>query len=451
MSKNKKKNSVAAGKNQSFVGRLTDRALRWWRYVSVDVWSDTRDTPLINLTKTLNLSVRSFFNVDLQSQAAAMTFRTLLAIVPALALIFAVGRGLGFQNIIESELFNFFPAQREVLDKAMQFVDSYLSQASQGVFVGVGVVFLLWTLISLLSNIEQSFNKIWGVQNGRSMGRKIFDYTAIILILPIIMICSGGISIFMSSTLQNIINFEFFSKGIEILMTALPYLLTWLFFTAMFMLIPNTKVKFKNAIISGFISAVAFNIIQWLFVTGQVYVTKYNAIYGSFAFLPLLLLWLQLVWLIILAGCVICYSSQNIFQFNFTNDISEISSNYRRKVATVMMSIIARRFADRKPAITVYDFVVEYGMPSRLVSDLIEDLSKAHLVVSVVSDKHEPAFQPAMDVSRLTVGELNQMLNNEGTSDFIKSLVPFIHQLDRSEADATLLQLASKLEHKAKR
>ena len=157
------------------------------------------------------------------------------------------------------------------------------------------------------------------------------------------------------------------------------------------------------------------------------------------------------MWLIILAGCVICYSSQNIFQFNFTNDISEISSNYRRKVATVMMSIIARRFADRKPAITVYDFVVEYGMPSRLVSDLIEDLSKAHLVVSVVSDKHEPAFQPAMDVSRLTVGELNQMLNNEGTSDFIKSLVPFIHQLDRSEADATLLQLASKLEHKAKR
>ncbi len=446
----KKKNKKVTVTEKSFLERLTDRVMRWWRYCSLDVWSDMRDMPKVNLVKTLNLSVRSFFNVDLQSQAAAMTFRTLLAAVPALALIFAIGRGLGFQNIIQSELFTFFPAQKEVLVKAMKFVDSYLAQASQGVFVGIGVIFLLWTLISLLGNIETAFNRIWGIQNGRSIGRKIFDYTAIILILPIIMICSGGISLFMSSTLQEVISVEFLSRGVERFLSILPYILTWLFFTAMFLLIPNTKVKFKYAVISGFISAVAFNIVQWLFITGQVYVTKYNAIYGSFAFLPLLLLWLQFVWLICLTGCVICYSSQNIFQFNFTHDISEISNDYRRKVASFMMAVIARRFADRKPAITVYDFVVEYGMPSRLVSDLIEDLVEAGLLIGVMSDREEPAYQPAMDVSRLTIGELKDMLNEKGSADFIKSISPFIHQLNRSEADTTLLQFANKIEHKKK-
>ena len=449
MSKKKKKHD--ASENKNFWQSAIDRIVRWWQYSSVGVWSDTRDRPMVNLTKTLNLSVRSFLNVDLQSQAAAMTYRTLLAIVPALALIFAIGRGLGFQNIIESELFTFFPAQQEVLTKAMKFVDNYLSQASQGVFVGVGVVFLLWTLISLLSNIESSFNRIWGVQNGRSLGRKIFDYTAIILILPIIMICSGGISIFMSSTLQDMIHFEFISRGVEILMSILPYLLTWLFFTAMYMLIPNAKVKFKYALISGLISAIGFNILQWLFITGQVYVTKYNAIYGSFAFIPLLLIWLQLVWLICLAGCVLCYSSQNFFQFNFTHDISEISNDYRSKVTTIMMAIIARRFADRKPAMTVYDFASDYGMPSRLVSDLIEDLLEARLVVAVVSDRKEPAYQPALDITQMTIGEMTEMVNGKGSADFIKSLVPYVHQLERSDADTTLLKLATKIEYKTKK
>lgn len=450
MSRKNKKRQIAS-EEKSFCQPTIERVVRLWRYCSVGVWSDTRDKPLVNLTKTINLSVRSFFNVDLQSQAAAMTYRTLLSIVPALALLFAIGRGLGFQNIIESELFSFFPSQRDVLTNAMKFVDNYLSQASQGVFVGVGVIFLLWTLISLLSNIESSFNRIWGVPAGRSVGRKIFDYTAIILILPIIMICSGGISIFMSSTLQEMIDFEFISKGVEILLSVLPYLLTWLFFTAMYLLIPNAKVKFKYALISGLISSVAFNIVQWLFISGQVYVTKYNAIYGSFAFLPLMLIWLQLVWLICLAGCVLCYSSQNFFQFNFTHDISEISNDYRGKITAIIMAIIARRFTDRSPAMTVYDFVVDYGMPARLVSDLIEDLVEARLVVAVVSERKEPAYQPAMDVSEMTIGEMNRLVNSKGSADFIESLIPYVHQYDRSDSDTTLLKLANKLQYKAKK
>lgn len=177
-----------ADKNRlSRVQRLADKAVALWMYVSDGVWRDSRHTFRVNAIKTINLSIRSFLNSDMQTQACAMTYRTLLAVVPALALLFAIGRGFGLQNLLQDELFHMFPAQKQAVSYALGFVDSYLSSSSEGVFVGVGLVVLLWTMISLFSNIEGTFNIIWGVQ-GRSFGRKITDYTAMLLILPVVLI-----------------------------------------------------------------------------------------------------------------------------------------------------------------------------------------------------------------------------------------------------------------------
>lgn len=268
----------------------------------------------------------------------------LLAIVPALALLFAIGRGFGFQNILTTQLFGYFPSQQKALEAAFRFVDAYLAQASEGIFVGVGILFLLWTLISLVSSVEDAFNKIWGVKYGRSLWRKITDYTAIFLILPVLMICSSGLSIFMSTTLQEAVPLKFMSPAISVILDCATIVLTWLFFTGVYMLIPNTTVKFKNALMSGILAGVAFQVLQWLFVTGQLYVSKYNAIYGGFAFLPLLLIWMQLVWVICLSGAVLCYSSQNIFRFSFTSEVTDISALYRRKITLAIMAVVAKRF-----------------------------------------------------------------------------------------------------------
>ena len=157
------------------------KGMKWYRYMVDGVWSDTRRSFKVNVVKTLNLSVRSFFNSDLQMRAGYLTYQTLLAIVPALALVFAIGRGFGFQNILQSQLFNSFPAQKEALSKAFTFVDSYLAQSSEGIFVGIGIVFLLWTLISLIGNVEDCFNTIWGIKQGRSIWRKLTDYSAIVV------------------------------------------------------------------------------------------------------------------------------------------------------------------------------------------------------------------------------------------------------------------------------
>lgn len=412
---------MESGKAKQGMMALKAWFMRVWEYCCRGVWADTRNDWRIDLIKTLNLSVSSFLNADLQSRAAALTYRTMLAIVPALALVFAIGRGFGFQNLLQTQLFNYFPAQRKALEQAFGFVDSYLAQASEGVFVGVGIVFLLWTLISLVGSVEESFNVVWGVKKGRGIWRKVTDYTAIFLILPVLMICASGLSIFMSSTLQDAIAFRFLSPVFPVLLDVATYILTWLFFAGMYVLVPNTKVRFRNAFVAGIISGTAFQVLQWLFVSGQMYVAKYNAIYGSFSFLPLFLIWMQFVWVICLSGAVICYSSQNIFRFSFSSEIKNISVDYRRKVTVAVMAVVVRRFIEGGGAMRVADFVKDYDMPTRLVGEIVSDLIDARILSRVADedDDGELAVLPAKDVSRLTVGELLNTLDNYGATRFI--------------------------------
>ena len=200
------------------IEKLRLKAMRLWQYGSSGVWTERANTMKVKLIKTINLSVRSFLSADIQSQACAMTYRTVLAIVPALAMLFALGRGFGLQKLIENELYSIFHAQHEAISHMMSYVDSYLKQASEGVFVGIGILFLLWTLISLVSNVEDSFNSIWGVKNGRSMWRKVTDYTSMLLILPVLLICAGGLNVLMSSTLNAIFHFEFLTPVVSLLL-----------------------------------------------------------------------------------------------------------------------------------------------------------------------------------------------------------------------------------------
>ena len=248
------------------IDRLKDRLSAWWRYGTVGIWSVSRNSMKVKIIKTVNLSVRSFLNADIQSQACAMTYRTVLAIVPALAMLFALGRGFGLQSVIEGEIYAIFHAQREAISRMLAYVDSYLNQAGEGMFVGIGIIFLLWTLISLVSSVEDSFNAIWGVKNGRSFWRKVTDYTAMLLILPVLMICAGGLSMLISSTINSIFHFKFLTPLVSALLEGGSWVFTWLFFTAVYMLMPNVKVKFGNALIAGIIAGTGFLILQWIFV-----------------------------------------------------------------------------------------------------------------------------------------------------------------------------------------
>ena len=410
------------GKNEkkpSAMTRLTDRVQYLVNYFWTGIWKQPNDSAKVRVLKVINLSIRSFLDRDLQTRSMSLTYSTVLAIVPVFALLFAIGRGFGLQDLLEQQLYQSFPAQRQVLSFAMRFVDSYLKEASSGVFVGVGILFLLWTLISLLSYIESAFNMIWDVKHDRTLYQKVTDYIAICLMVPILIICSSGVSIFMSTTIQDNIHLAILSPLVNLLLEASPLVLAWLAFSISYFLIPNTKVNIKYAMISGAICAVVFQILQMLFVNGQIYVTKYNAIYGSFAFLPLLLIWLQLSWLILLFGCVLTYSLQNIYTFNFMGDLSTMSETYKRKITIILTAAIFTRFRKGKTPLTRSKLSRCFEIPIRVVSRICEQLYKAGLVNYVMLPDEKVGVAPAIETGSLTVGQLLERLDKVGDSNFI--------------------------------
>ena len=401
---------------------LKRKCQRAVRYCSTGVWKEEKKSWWVNVIKTLNLTVRSFTNKQLQQRAGSLTYHTVLAVVPALAMLFAIGRGFGFQNLLQGELFKFFPAQQEALKEATSFVDSYLSQASEGLFVGIGIVVLLWTLISLMGNVEDAFNYVWNVRKGRNFYRKITVYTTLFVLLPVLMICSAGISIFMSNAVQDMVRIQFLSPFLLKLLDYTPLLISWLIFTAAFWLIPNTKVKFKYALISGVVCGTAFFLLQWLFVSGQIYVSKYNAIYGSFAFLPLLLLWIYLSWMIAMMGVGLTYSMQNYVNYSYHDDIKNISGNYLDDVTLVTLAVIVNRFQQKQKPCSAKMLTRVYNMPAELTTKVINRPKDAQLISVLQSEEDDDRYQPAFNVDEMTVNTVRRALDNAGQSRFAKKV-----------------------------
>ena len=450
---------------------LWQRILQNIRYCMGGVWDDTGSGWPVKVVKIINLSVRSFLDRDLQLRACALTYNTVLAVVPALAMLFAIARGFGFQNIVQSQLFQYFPAQKQALENALGYVENYLAQASQGAFIGIGLVFLLWTLISLMSNVEDTFNHVWHVTTKRSFQRKFTDYTALFLLLPVLMVCSAGISIFMSDAVQHVFGDNLVSPFVHRLLAYMPLVISWVIFTAAYFLIPNTKVKFKGALFSGVLCGTLFQAVQWLFVTGQLYVSKYNAIYGSFAFLPLMLVWMQLSWLITLSGVVLTYSWQNFGSFPYLGKAEGVSQTYANHMTIAVLALAAARFKRHEPALTRGELIRDYDMPAPLVKIMMDRLLRAGLINAVVMSKNgaddpktaeDDAFQPSCDPDELTVNGVANALADVGNSHFIpKADGRFASILDRiaslreaqqaATGDILLLDLVTDSEVKIKK
>ena len=401
---------------------LWQRLMQNIQYCIHDVWNDTRQLWSVKALKIINLSIRSFMDRDLQMRSCALTYNTVLAIVPALAMLFAIARGFGFQNLMQSELFKYFPAQRQALETALDYVNNYLAQASQGVFIGIGLIFLLWTLISLMSNVEETFNHVWGVTTKRSLQRKFTDYTALFLLLPVLMVCSAGITIFMSDAVQNLFEGNPLSPMMHKLLSFMPIVISWLIFTAAYYLVPNTKVHFNGALLAGVLAGTLFQVVQWLFVSGQVYVSKYNAIYGSFAFLPLLLVWLQLSWLLTLAGVVLTYAWQNFDNFAFRDKAKGISQTYSNNLAIAVLTMAIKRFKRQEGPLSHREIIRDLDIPAQLADKLLNNLLQAGLLskVNYNEDKDDDwAIQPAFDPDDFTVNNVANRLADIGTSTFI--------------------------------
>lgn len=419
MSINFSNNKASSSPKSTRIPRFILRIRRFVNYCISGVWDDPRQKMSVRIVKTINLSVNSFLDRGLQIKSMALTYSTVLALVPAIALLVAIGRGFGLQNSLMNELYYFFPSQHRAISTALKFVDSYLTEATQGVFVGVGLIVLLWTVVSLLSSIEDAFNSIWDVKAERPFYQKITDYIAICLIIPILMIVSSGVSIFMSTMIQDNLTLPFLTPFLNIALETVPFLLAALAFSLSFFFIPNTKVEFKYAAIAGSICAIAFQVLQMLFLNGQIYVSKYNAIYGSFAFLPLLLIWLQFSWMLLLAGCVLTYSLQNVFTFNFMGNADQISQRSWHAISLITMCVISQRFLAQESPLSPPDIASKYNLPIRILNRVIIKLREAKLVYLVKLNQNQTGISPAIEIDNLSLGRFFEIYDNTGEENLI--------------------------------
>ncbi len=410
-----------------YIWVMNEKIKRLWSFFTYDIWRITEDevsrsrSSIYFIIKTVIISVRRFTQDRVMNKASALTYSTLLSIVPILAIVFAIAKGFGFYNLVEREFRGGMSGQAMAVEALLQMVDSYLANTKNGIFIGVGLIMLLWTVINLITNIEITFNRIWEIKKGRSIYRKITDYFSMLLLLPLLIVISGGLSIFMSTMVKYMTDFVILAPILKFLVRLIPFVLTWLMFTGLYVFMPNTKVKIKHALISGIIAGSAYQAFQYLYIGSQIWVSKYNAIYGSFAAIPLFLLWLQISWTICLFGAELTYAGQNIRNFNFEKDTKNISRRYRDFICILIMSLICKRFEDDGKPYTAEEISLEHQIPIRLVHQVLYQLQEIHLIHDVVSEdaKSNTVFYfPSVDINQLNVALLLDRLDTYGSESF---------------------------------
>jgi membrane protein len=251
------------------------------------------------------------------TQASALTYSTLLAIVPMLAVVFAIARGFGYNKYIEIWFREVLSSQPQVADVIVSFVNSYLVHTKSGIFLGVGLIFMLYTVLMLVNNVEETFNQIWQVNNSRPILRSFANYLAMFFLFPIIIVVSTGLSIFMETVADTMDGFRILGPAIRRMLSLAPCVLMSLMFIILYVYMPNTKVRFSSAIVPGILAGIAMQVLQLAYIHSQIWVTGYNAIYGSFAALPLFMLWIQISWTICLFGAQLTFTNENMNRIGF--------------------------------------------------------------------------------------------------------------------------------------
>ena len=258
------------------------------------------------------------------TQAAALTYSTLLAIVPMLAVVFAIARGFGYNKYIEVWFRQMLSSQPQIADVLVGFVNSYLVHTKSGIFLGVGLVFMLYTVLMLVNNIEETFNQIWQVNSSRPLVRSVTNYLALFFLFPILVIVSTGMSVFLVTIAKQMDGYEVLGPMVRKLLDLSPYIMLSLFFILIYKYMPNTKVKLSSAIVPGILAGIAMQLLQLFYIHSQIWVTGYNAIYGSFAALPLFMLWVQMSWTICLFGVQLTYTNQNLNRIGINLEVMDM-------------------------------------------------------------------------------------------------------------------------------
>ena len=395
------------------------------RFFGEDIWKIRLDAiPMwkafyIRPLRVVLLAFRAFNEDQCMFRASALTFYSLLSIVPVLAMAFGIAKGFGFQEALARQLQESFYGQEEVIEKVTVFAHSMLESTQGGLIAGVGVVVLFWTVIRVLGNVEGAFNHILNFKKSRSLGRKVIDYMATMFICTILLVSSSALTVVIkshvTSAIQSFSILGTVSPAIFFFMKLLPYCAIWLLFTFLYMFLPNGKISWRFGLPAAIAAGTLFQLFQWAYLSFQFGVTKYNAIYGSFAALPLFLVWLQISWLIVLFGAELLFSLRSEKDYDFAPDYSRISYRLKKTIMLQVVHFLVKRFCQGAPPVTSAQIVEALKVPKSLLQKILTE-TKAAGIVSEICSKGEGirAYQPAQDVDLFTVKYVIDKVERQG-------------------------------------
>ncbi|MCZ6599160.1 MAG: YihY/virulence factor BrkB family protein [Planctomycetota bacterium] len=426
---------------------ILDRPLvkRAFDFVTHDVWMievagvSRFRAFLVWLSRIVFLSVRGLREHKSMVQAAALTYYTVLSIVPVMAVSFAVVRGLDKYKEFRTQTVEPFLTRafgeagteaqnaRNALDDLIEGVE----KTGSAPLTIVGIALLLYTSVKLLTAVEKSLNNVWGVQRGRSWTRRFTDYIAIVFVTPIFLMLGTGLTAYLRSR-----DFFFFTKNLDVsfLVRAatewLPLISVWLGLVFAYLALPNTRIPLRSGMLGGFIAAILWLASQNLYIGLQVGVAKYNGLYAGFASIPLLMIWIYLSWVIFLIGAQVTYAHQSVPQFTRIARTGTIDQAFKESLALRSCGRIAAAFLDGDEPLTASGLATDLAVSPRAATIVLDALT-LHGILARTSEAEEEAYLPARDLDAISVADVLDALKTEEGSSKIEPRGRMDERIDR--------------------
>ena len=407
---------------------MNPRIQRLREFVQYDLWRQShmgvhapKKRLLYRFLQTIILVARGFKDQVLVVRANSLSFALLFAFIPMMALIFAIARGFGFEEILKDKISAGFLAEANIAPMLLEWIERYLETAREGLFLGIGLIVLIWAVHAFFNMLEKSFNSIWNVKKTRSFGRRMTNYVMTLLLVPVLVVVTSGISIFLNSTGMLAPVLQAIEPIRKFMLRFIPFVVTSAVFTWIFIAIPNTKVKFSSAIIPGIIMGLLYQVVQSFSMFLVVLFTRMSIVYGAFSAIPLVLIWLNITCWLLLIGAELAFAIQNNEHFAYERDIETMSRRYKDYVMLYLLSVIIKRFEQGETPETIQQMAKKHYLPSRLVAQLLSRLEDTNIIRRVyIDNQEEQAFVPALDTNLISVEMVIGRISAQGTEEFLQ-------------------------------
>ncbi len=380
-----------------------------------------RNSIFVNLIRLAYVTIREYRENELALRAMSLVYTTLLSLVPLLAFTISILKAFGVvDNQLEPFLLNFFEPLGDKGIEVTHRIMEFIGKINFGVLGVAGLVMLIYTAISVITKIEDSMNLIWKIQKGRSLARRLSDYITTLIVGPVLLFAAFGITATLSSNtvVSKLLDIEplgaiFFAFG-----KAVPFIFVLIVFTIIYMIIPNTKVQIKSALVGGVCAGIAWHATSWFFHVAVASSTKYAAIYSGLAVLIIFMIWLYLNWLIVLIGAQITFCYQNLRFLTLKKEVFNLSTKLREKLSLIIMYLIGYNFYYDLNRWTTDSLTERLRLPHEPVEDAVSDLTQNKLIIE--TGDNPPCFVPSRALEKITLKEIVDATRTNYETDLVE-------------------------------